>query len=88
MLRATYPHLPVLLATGYSEALAGRKLDFHVLRNIYEIHELSQALAKVSSSRFRNKEAVFASCRAVRSNQLTSWPSRKAGPTLFTIPSH
>ncbi len=49
MLRATYPHLPVLLATGYSEALAGRKLDFHVLRKPYEIHELSQALAKLSS---------------------------------------
>jgi PAS domain S-box-containing protein len=49
VLRATYPHLPVLLATGYSEALAGRQLDFHVLRKPYEIHELSQALAKLSS---------------------------------------
>lgn len=48
VLRATYPHLPVLLATGYSEALAGRHLDFHVLRKPYAIHELSQALAKLS----------------------------------------
>ena len=54
VLRATYPHLPVLLATGYSEALAGRQLDFHVLRKPYAIHELSQALSKLSPSR-RNK---------------------------------
>ncbi|EAQ36248.1 two-component hybrid sensor and regulator [Nitrobacter sp. Nb-311A] len=49
VLRAMYPHLPVLLATGYSEALAGRRLDFHILRKPYEIHELSQALAKLSA---------------------------------------
>lgn len=48
MLRATHPQLPVLLATGYSETLAGHPLDFHVLRKPYAIHELSQALAKLS----------------------------------------
>lgn len=48
VLRATHPHLPVLLATGYSEDLAGRQVDFHVLRKPYAIHELSQALAKLS----------------------------------------
>jgi DNA-binding LytR/AlgR family response regulator len=47
-LRATHPHLPVLLTTGYSEALAGGQADFHVLRKPYAIHELSQALAKLS----------------------------------------
>ncbi|WP_439924176.1 PAS domain S-box protein [Nitrobacter sp. JJSN] len=49
VLRATHPHLPVLLASGYSEALAGGPTDFHVLRKPYAIHELSQALAKLSS---------------------------------------
>ena len=48
VLRATRPHLPVLLTTGYSEALAGGQTDFHILRKPYAIHELSQAIAKLS----------------------------------------
>jgi CheY-like chemotaxis protein len=48
-LRAKRPNLPVLLTTGYSEALAGGQTDFHILRKPYAIHELSQALAKLSS---------------------------------------
>jgi hypothetical protein len=39
----------VLLTTGYSEALAGGQADFHILRKPYAIHELSQALTKLSS---------------------------------------
>lgn len=48
VLRATHPHLPVLLTTGYSEELAGGQTDFHILRKPYAIHELSQAIAKLS----------------------------------------
>ena len=46
-LRATRPDLPVLLTTGYSEALAGGHTEFLILRKPYAIHELSQALAKL-----------------------------------------
>jgi PAS domain S-box-containing protein len=45
--RATRPDLPVLLTTGYSEALAGGQTEFLILRKPYAIHELSQALAKL-----------------------------------------
>lgn len=47
--RARRPDLPVLLTTGYSEALAGGQTDFHILRKPYAIHELSRALAKLSN---------------------------------------
>ena len=46
-IREKYPRLPILLATGYSDALRKVSLGFQVLRKPYEIHELSQALAKV-----------------------------------------
>jgi CheY-like chemotaxis protein len=46
-LRAKRPDLPVLLATGYSEALASGQNEFPILRKPYAIHELSQALAKL-----------------------------------------
>ncbi|GAB1718223.1 MAG: PAS/PAC sensor hybrid histidine kinase [Nitrobacter sp.] len=46
-LRATHPDLPVLLTTGYSEALAGGQTEFLILRKPYAIHELSRALAKL-----------------------------------------
>jgi CheY-like chemotaxis protein len=48
-IREKYPRLPILLATGYSDALRKVSLGFQVLRKPYEIHELSQALAKVSA---------------------------------------
>jgi PAS domain S-box-containing protein len=47
-IREKYPRLPILLATGYSDALRKVSLGFQVLRKPYEIHELSQALAKVA----------------------------------------
>jgi len=46
-LREIRPGLPVLLATGYSDAAASVRGDFSILRKPYEIHQLSQALAKL-----------------------------------------
>jgi PAS domain S-box-containing protein len=44
-LRQTRPDLPVLLATGYSDAAADVRGDFPILRKPYEIHQLSKAIA-------------------------------------------
>jgi CheY-like chemotaxis protein/anti-sigma regulatory factor (Ser/Thr protein kinase) len=46
-LREMRPDLPILLATGYSEAAADVRGDFPILRKPYEIHQLSQAIAKL-----------------------------------------
>ncbi|MFT4121810.1 ATP-binding protein [Bradyrhizobium sp.] len=46
-LRETRPGLPILLATGYSEAAADVSGEFPILRKPYEIHELSEAIAKL-----------------------------------------
>jgi PAS domain S-box-containing protein len=47
-LKEIRPHLPILLATGYSEAAANVRGDFPILRKPYEIHQLSQAIAKLA----------------------------------------
>ncbi|MBW7965895.1 PAS domain-containing sensor histidine kinase [Bradyrhizobium sp. BR 10261] len=47
LLRQTHPNLPILLASGYSEAAAGVRGDFPILRKPYEIHELSEAISKL-----------------------------------------
>jgi PAS domain S-box-containing protein len=47
-IRGKYPRIPILLATGYSDTLRKTSLGFQILRKPYEIHELSQALSKVS----------------------------------------
>src|SRR5690242_10696450 len=44
-LREIRPDLPVLLATGYSDAAADVRGDFPILRKPYEIHQLSRAIA-------------------------------------------
>jgi CheY-like chemotaxis protein len=49
-IRGKYPRLPILLATGYSDTLRRTSLGFQILRKPYEIHELSQALSKVSAA--------------------------------------
>jgi hypothetical protein len=41
------PNLPILLATGYSDAALNVRGDFPILRKPYEIHQLSQAIAKL-----------------------------------------
>jgi CheY-like chemotaxis protein len=46
-LREVRPGLPILLATGYSDAVVNVRGDFPILRKPYEIHELSQAIAKL-----------------------------------------
>jgi PAS domain S-box-containing protein len=46
-LRELRPELPVLLATGYSDVAADVRGDFPILRKPYEIHELSEAIAKL-----------------------------------------
>ncbi|MBR0968154.1 PAS domain S-box protein [Bradyrhizobium diazoefficiens] len=46
-LRRIRPGLPILLATGYSEAAADVRGDFQILRKPYEIQELSEAIAKL-----------------------------------------
>jgi DNA-binding LytR/AlgR family response regulator len=52
-LREMRPELPVLLATGYSDAALHVHGDFPVLRKPYEIHQLSQAISKLSRPRSR-----------------------------------
>lgn len=46
-LREIRPDLPVLLATGYSEAAVNVRGDFAILRKPYEIHQLSEAISKL-----------------------------------------
>ena len=49
-IRGKYPRLPILLATGDSDTLRKISWGFQILKKPYEIHELSQALAKVSAA--------------------------------------
>jgi PAS domain S-box-containing protein len=46
-LKAVRPGLPILLTSGYSDAALSVRGDFPILRKPYEIHELSQAIAKL-----------------------------------------
>ena len=45
--RQSGPQLPILLATGYSEAAQNVRADFPILRKPYQMHELSRALAEI-----------------------------------------
>ena len=45
IIKQQYPSLPILLATGYSEAARSVRSDFSILRKPYELHELSRALS-------------------------------------------
>jgi PAS domain S-box-containing protein len=45
VIRERYPGLPVLLATGYSDAAQNVRADFPILRKPYRVDELSRALA-------------------------------------------
>jgi len=47
LIRQRRPHLPILLATGYSEAAREAGRDFTILHKPYAMHELSQSIAKV-----------------------------------------
>jgi PAS domain S-box-containing protein len=48
IVRQRYPELPILLATGYSDAARGVRADFPILRKPYRVHELSQAIAELT----------------------------------------
>lgn len=48
VIRSRHPTIPILLATGYSEAASKVDNEFPILRKPFAIHELSQALAKIS----------------------------------------
>ncbi|MFO1108315.1 MAG: ATP-binding protein [Bradyrhizobium sp.] len=46
-LRQLRPALPILLATGYSDAAVNAGGEFPILRKPYEIHQLSQAISRL-----------------------------------------
>jgi PAS domain S-box-containing protein len=48
VLKKQRPDLPILLATGYSEAVQNVDADFPILHKPYQMNELSRALAKLS----------------------------------------
>ncbi|HVX99663.1 MAG TPA: PAS domain S-box protein [Pseudorhodoplanes sp.] len=48
LIRQRHPVLPVLLATAYSDAAHRVPNDFPILRKPYQMHELSQAIAKAA----------------------------------------
>jgi CheY-like chemotaxis protein len=47
-IRQERPHLPILLATGYSESATNS--EFPILRKPYQLHELSRELEKLTST--------------------------------------
>jgi CheY-like chemotaxis protein len=46
-IKQKYPALPILLATGYSEAARNAHASFSILRKPYQMQELSRALAQL-----------------------------------------
>jgi hypothetical protein len=42
-----HPRLPILLASGYSEAAQNAGAEFPILRKPYQIHELNEALSRL-----------------------------------------
>jgi PAS domain S-box-containing protein len=51
ILKQKHPALPILLATGYSEAARNAAAEFPILRKPYQIHELNEALSRLGSGR-------------------------------------
>jgi CheY-like chemotaxis protein len=47
ILKKRHPRLPILLATGYSEAARDAGNEFPILRKPYQIHELNDALSRL-----------------------------------------
>jgi signal transduction histidine kinase/CheY-like chemotaxis protein len=50
-IRERHPALPILLATGYSDAAHNAGVEFPILRKPYQIHELSRALSALPRRR-------------------------------------
>ena len=51
ILKQKHPALPILLATGYSEAARNAAAEFPILRKPYQIHELNEALSRLGNDR-------------------------------------
>jgi PAS domain S-box-containing protein len=49
-LKQKHPRLPILLASGYSDASQKARAEFPILRKPYQIHELNEALARLHRS--------------------------------------
>jgi len=47
-LQTRHPDMPILLASGYSEAAGNAKGEFPILRKPYQIHELNEALGRLT----------------------------------------
>ena len=56
LIRQKHPRLPILLVTGYSEALRNVRTDFPILRKPYQLHELSRALSELNIGRAGRNE--------------------------------
>jgi CheY-like chemotaxis protein len=48
IIKQKHPKLPILLATGYSEAAQNARTEFPIIRKPYQVHELSRALADLA----------------------------------------
>jgi PAS domain S-box-containing protein len=46
-IKEKHPDLPILLASGYSDAAQNARSEFPILRKPYQIHELNQALSQL-----------------------------------------
>ena len=51
LLKRDHPALPILLATGYSDAARNAAAEFPILRKPYQIHELNEALSRLGDGR-------------------------------------
>jgi PAS domain S-box-containing protein len=49
VLKQRHPGLPILLATGYSDAARNAGDEFPILRKPYQIHELNEALSRLGA---------------------------------------
>jgi DNA-binding NtrC family response regulator len=73
-----YPDLPVLLATGYSEAAQGVDAEFPILRKPYQMGELSKAVATLMSARSDRHDAKLVQFTPARRGSASSSGSPKA----------
>jgi PAS domain S-box-containing protein len=48
MIKQMRPDMPILLATGYSDAAQNARSGFPILRKPYQVHELSRALSELT----------------------------------------
>ncbi|HVD74235.1 MAG TPA: ATP-binding protein [Xanthobacteraceae bacterium] len=73
-----YPGLPVLLATGYSEAAQGVDAEFPILRKPYQMGELSKAVATLMTARSDRHDAKLVQFSPARRGGASSSGSPEA----------